>query len=119
MNLVYAVVIVTMLLGFYCIVVKRNLIKIVLGLTILGDGVNLFLISLGYKAEGIPPIITSSFIEDINSFAAMAVDPLPQALVLTAIVINMSVTAFALALAVMIYRKYGTLDTKRIRRLRE
>ncbi|WP_309493033.1 cation:proton antiporter subunit C [Candidatus Hecatella orcuttiae] len=117
MNFPYAVSMVIILLGLYCILRKRNLIKIILGMGVLADGVNLFFISLGYRAGGISPVLTEERIEHFSAFTAAAVDPLPQALVLTAIVINMSIAAFALALAVKIYQRFGTLDMRKIRRL--
>jgi len=102
----------------YAIVLKSNLIKKVLGLTIMIDVVNLFLILTGYRrAQGpIPPIYPSP--EQVQMVVERAVDPLPQALVLTAIVIDMCVTAFAIALVIRIYRAYGTLDVRKIRELR-
>ncbi|MEM2192016.1 MAG: NADH-quinone oxidoreductase subunit K [Candidatus Hadarchaeales archaeon] len=105
-------------LGLYCLLVRRNLIKMVMGLSVLTDGIHLFLISLGYRtvAGVTAPIYTGG---DISQFAAMAVDPLPQALVLTSIVINVSVLAFALSLAIYAYRHFGTLDVSVMRRLRE
>ena len=118
MYLNYVFVALTITLGLYCLLVKRNLIKMLIGLSILTDGIHLFLISLGYRAvEGVTaPIYTGG---EISQFAATAVDPLPQALVLTSIVINISVLAFALSLAIYAYRHFGTLDIRSMRRLRE
>ncbi|MEM3518797.1 MAG: NADH-quinone oxidoreductase subunit K, partial [Candidatus Hadarchaeales archaeon] len=84
----------------------------------LTDGIHLFLISLGYRmVEGASaPIYVGG---DLSQFAATAVDPLPQALVLTSIVINISVLAFALSLAIYAYRHFGTLDVTAFRRLKE
>lgn len=105
-------------LGLYCLLMKRNLIKMIMGLSILTDGIHLFLISLGYRAvAGVTaPIYTG---EDLSQFALTAVDPLPQALVLTSIVINISIIAFALSLAIYVYRHNGTLDVAALGRLRE
>lgn len=102
----------------YAIVLKSNLIKKILGLTIMIDVVNLFLILTGYRrtAGPIPPIYPTP--EQVQVVVERAVDPLPQALVLTAIVIDMCVTAFAIALVVLVYRAYGTLDVRKIRELR-
>lgn len=118
MNLTYIVGILLVILGLYCIMTKKNCIKIALGLTLLGDGINLFWISLGYRFEGVSPIITPRFFENVSEFAQIAVDPLPQVIVLTAIVINISLVAVILGLAIRIYELYGTLDTREIRRLR-
>ncbi len=95
------------LLGVFAMVTSRHIIRIILGLMLLEAGVNLFLIIIGYRANAIAPII----VEGQN--AAM-VDPIPQALVLTAIVIGVAVQALALALVIKTYKAYGTLDTKEL-----
>ncbi|UCG95468.1 MAG: cation:proton antiporter subunit C [archaeon] len=99
--------------GIYCLVMKRNLIKKIMGLGIITMGIHLLLITMGYR-EGIPPIVTP---ENLLTFSRYSVDPIPQALVLTSIVIDLSITALALSMAVLIYRKRKTLDTKKIREL--
>ena len=98
------------LIGLYIILVKHNLIKVIVGLGILDTGVNLFLISIGYVTKGTAPIFSRS---DINS--EQMVDPVPQALVLTAIVIGVAVLALALSLAIRLYQHYGTLNLRRIK----
>jgi multicomponent Na+:H+ antiporter subunit C len=103
-------------LGFYCLLLKRNLIKLIIGLAVLTDGIHLFLISLGYRSEGIAPIVVGELTQE---FASRAVDPVPQALVLTSIVINICILALALSLTIWIYRHYGTLNPFKVRRLRE
>ncbi|KXA97403.1 hypothetical protein AKJ38_01340 [candidate division MSBL1 archaeon SCGC-AAA259I14] len=115
----YPVAIILFLVGIYCLLFRRNLIKMVIGLELLTDGVHLFLISVGYKtlAEGsipIAPILTSN----VKDFASRAVDPLPQVLVLTSIVIDISIVALALSLVIYIYSEYGTLNPYKIRELR-
>ncbi|MEM2878580.1 MAG: sodium:proton antiporter [Candidatus Hadarchaeales archaeon] len=119
MSLNYAVAMLLVSLGLYCVLTKRNLIKMIIGLSVITDGVHLFLISLGYRAGGIAPIITGNLLNNIQEFATSAVDPVPQALVLTSIVINVCILALALSLAIHVYRNYGTLDPSEIRRLRE
>jgi multicomponent Na+:H+ antiporter subunit C len=104
------------LIGLYCVVIKKNIVKIVIGLAIMEASVNLFLILLGYKKDGTPAIIDKS--TNMVDFLARAVDPLPQALVLTAIVIGLGVTALAIALCIRLYEKYGTFDITEIRRLK-
>jgi len=98
------------LIGLYIILVKRNLIKVIVGLGILDTGVNLFLISVGYITKGTAPIFSSSGIDSEDM-----VDPVPQALVLTAIVIGVAVLALALSLAIRLYQHYGTLNLRKIR----
>lgn len=97
-------------IGLYTVLVKRNLIKVIIGLSILDTGVNLFLISIGYVREGIAPIFDRTDAETVRM-----VDPVPQALVLTAIVIGVAVLALALALAVRLHHHHGTLDLRKIK----
>ena len=104
------------LIGLYCAVVKKNIVKIVIGLAIMEASVNLFLILLGYKKDGIAPIIDKN--TNMLDFLSRSVDPLPQALVLTAIVIGLGVIALAIALCIRLYEKYGTFDITEIRRLK-
>ncbi len=104
------------LIGLYCAIVKKNIVKIVIGLAIMETAVNLFLILLGYKKDGTAPIIDKS--TNMLDFLAQAVDPLPQALVLTAIVIGLGVIALAISLCIRLYEKYETFDITEIRRLK-
>ena len=76
---------------------------------------NLFLIAIGYRDGGRPPILTPG--EDPAVFAAQSVDPLPQALVLTSIVIGLGVIMLLVALSLRLYERFGTLDTARMNRL--
>ena len=116
MNYIIAMLLIT--LGLYCLLTKRNLIKLIIGLSIMTDGIHLFLISIGYRADGIAPIAYGALLED-PGFAAIAVDPIPQALVLTSIVINICILALALSLIIFAYRHYGTTDLSELRRLKE
>ncbi len=95
------------ILGIFAIVTFRHLIRIIFGLMLLESGINLFLITIGYRGEAVAPILVNGELP----IAAM-VDPIPQALVLTAIVIGVGVQALALALVVKTYKAYGTLDTQ-------
>ena len=101
-------------LGLYCIVTKYNLIKTVIGLSILDYGVNLLIITIGFNPGGTAPIFTPGEITSASYF----VDPIPQALTLTSIVIGACVTAMSLALVIKLEEQYGTIDTREIRRLR-
>jgi multicomponent Na+:H+ antiporter subunit C len=97
--------IVLIMLGLYGILTQRNIIKIILALNILEIGLNLFIVSVGYVDGGLAPILSVE-----NPTTAGFVDPLPQALVLTAIVIGVGTTAVALAIAKNVYNKYGTFE---------
>jgi multisubunit Na+/H+ antiporter MnhC subunit len=101
-------------LGVYCVLAKRNMIKILVGLTVCEVAVNLFFVLISYKARGQAPIFDP--VTPISP--ATMVDPLPQALVLTGIVIGLATTALLLAIAMRIYEKYGTYDITEIRELR-
>lgn len=111
-NIPYLVVVALVVIGLATIVLKKNLIKIFLGITILQSAVNLFLISLGYREGGIAPIYTYA----PSTEMVMAT---PQALTLTSIVIGVATTALLLSFAVIIWKKYGTIDTDKMRRLKE
>jgi len=110
--MIYLLCILLLLIGLYGVLVKRNLIKIIIGLSIMEYALFLFFAVIGYRKAGTAPIITKGFEK------ALFVDPLPQALVLTAIVIGLAVTALLVALAVRIYEKHGTFDIREIKRLK-
>ena len=101
-------------LGLYCIVVKYNLIKTVIGLSIMDYGVNLLIITICFNPGGTAPNFTAGELTPASYF----VDPIPQALTLTSIVIGACVTAMSLALVIKLEEQYGTTDTREIRRLR-
>ncbi len=115
MYLIYLFVAALMAVGIYAVVMKDNIIKKVIGLGIIGHAVHLLLINIGHKEGGIVPIITS---QNIASITALAVDPLPQALVLTSIVIDFGITILALSIVVMLYRHMNTLSSKSVGRMK-
>lgn len=98
--------------GLYGVLRKRNLVKIIISLGIIEYAMNLFFILLAYREHGRSPI------EAQEQEILQMVDPLPQALVLTSIVIGLAVTALVIAIAIRIYEKYGTFDITEIKRLR-
>ena len=101
-------------LGLYTIVTKYNLVKTVIGLSIMDYGVTLLIVSIGFNPGGTAPIFTAGELTKASYF----VDPIPQALTLTSIVIGACVTAMSMALVIKLHESYGTLDTREIRRLR-
>ncbi len=109
---VYLLCLALFCVGIYCILRKRNIIKIIIGVIIAEYAVNLFFILTAYRMKGRAPIFSSE--ADI----ANMVDPLPHALVLTAIVIGLATTALLVAIAMRLYEKYGTFDITKIRELR-
>ncbi|MHC4130960.1 MAG: sodium:proton antiporter [Planctomycetota bacterium] len=121
--MIYALCFLLFMIGLYCAVVKKNMVKIALGILIMEYAVNLFLILLGYRKGGIAPIVVDR--EDIfasgsvtDFFINNSVDPLPQALVLTAIVISLGSLALMISICIRVYNKYGTFDITQIRRLK-
>ncbi|MFH1942121.1 MAG: sodium:proton antiporter [bacterium] len=111
--IVFILAILLFLIGLYGVLVKRNLVKIIIGLMIMEYAVNLFFALVGYREGGTSPI----FSEGLEG-KVFFVDPLPQALVLTAIVIGLGTTALLVSIVVRIYEKYDTLDVRKIRKLR-
>lgn len=101
----YTTAIILFLIGLYGVLTKKNVIKTIITLSIMETAVNLFLVTIGYVKNGTAPILTST-ISDVHKF----VDPLPQALVLTSIVIGLGTTALMLSLAIRLFRKYKTLN---------
>ena len=97
-------------IGLYILLTKKNLIKMIIGLSIIDTGVNLLLVCSGYIRQGTAPIFSKPGINPETM-----VDPTPQALVLTAIVIGVAVLAMALSLAIRLYQHYGTLDMRKIK----
>ena len=100
------------IIGLWAIVFKDNLVKKVLGLTFITDAVNLTLVTIGYRAEGIAPILLPG-VESVE-FTSRAAYPLPMALVLTNIVISVATVSLILGLCVKLYQSNKTLSTKGI-----
>jgi multicomponent Na+:H+ antiporter subunit C len=120
---IYLLAFAMLLVGLYAVVAKKNVVKIIVGLLIVHYMVNLMLVLVGYRripgetdGPGVPPILAPG--QTSTELAQTAVDPLPQAMVLTSIVIGLGVTALMVALAIRLHEKYGTFDMNEIRRLR-
>ena len=96
--------IVIILLGLYGVLTRKNLIKMIMSLYIMNSGVILFFVSLGYVEGGQAAIFVDG--------TRLMVDPLPQAVMLTTIVIGLVITALGLALALKIYEEHKTLDVR-------
>lgn len=98
------------IIGLAIVVLKKNFIKIVIGMGLIDCGINLLLISIGFRSEGTAPIFTDN--------ATTFVDPVPQALTLTSIVIGACVTALALAIVIKIQEHYGSIQSDEVRRIK-
>lgn len=112
----YFLCMVLFVIGIYAVVAKKNLIKIAVGIMIIEYAANLFLILLCYRNGGWAPIQMAG--TSTPEFMSTAVDPLPQALILTSIVIGVGVLALTVALIIRLYDKYETFDITEIKRLR-
>lgn len=97
-----------MVLGIWAILTQKNLIKIVIGFTLFDTGLNTIIVSLAYIKGRVAPILDSEGL--IKDAVNKIVDPVPQALVLTAIVIGLGVTALMLAYVVKMHKEKGTLE---------
>ena len=103
-NFHYAGAVVLFCIGLYSVIMRPNIIKKIIGLNLMESAVFFLLVSLGYLDNGIAPIYGG------NADPSRMVNPIPQALILTGIVVAVSTTAVALALVILLYRQYGTLD---------
>ena len=99
-------------IGLFCAARKRNIIKIIIGIGIMEYAVNLFLVLVGYRIHGRSPILSK------DQMITNIVDPLPQTVALTAIVISLAVMMMLVAVAIRIYERYGTFDITKISRLK-
>ena len=106
MEVVLAIVIGSLYGGGLYLMMRRNLIQLIIGLSLLSHGANLLIFTAGGLRQGGAPILA----EGAKKFAETPADPLPQALILTAIVISFAVTAFALVLFLRTYQTVGTDD---------
>lgn len=123
LSIVVSALFINTIIALYGIFFKPHYTKKVIALTILTDTANTFAIYLGYRkwVEGeapTSPILTKHEELGIEAFSHRAVDPLPQALVVTAIVIGLAVTLFLIFLGYVIYSHYKTLDMREVKRLK-
>lgn len=110
MEVLYAIAFGAMLAAAAYLLMARNLLRMVLGLLLLGNAVNLSIFVAGRLDSALPPLVP----EGSLTLAASA-NPLPQALILTAIVISFSLVAFAVVLFERAHRALGTLDPDAMR----
>ena len=99
---------VLVLIGLWGMLTRKNLIKIIIGFSIIDTGIHLVMVSVGYLPGRTAPIINEAV--DKTRAAALVVDPIPSALVLTAIVIGLAITALMLTYAVDLYKKRHSLS---------
>ncbi len=100
------------LIGVFGLLTQRNIVKLIISVLIIENAVNLFLVLSGYREGGAAPIITS--VTSQSRISVVSVDPFPQAMVMTSIVIGLSVLALMTAIALRIYHIYGTYNIDEI-----
>jgi multicomponent Na+:H+ antiporter subunit C len=110
----YWIYVVLMMIGFYAMIGKRNLVKKLLGMNIFQTAIILFFVSIGVKKGGGIPIVDKYQALAGGVDAATVVNPLPHVLMLTAIVVGVSVTGVALAVLIRIHEEFGTLEEDEI-----
>lgn len=112
----YWIYIVLMMIGFYGVIAKMNLVKQAIALGLFQTGIFLFYISMAVVDGGTAPIWTTIGDGSIKALGPYD-NPLPHVLILTAIVVSVSILAVALALIINIKRTYGTIEYDEITRL--
>ncbi len=105
----YWAVIVLMMIGFYIVIARDNLVKKLIGLNIFQVSVFILYISMGYLRGGTAPIHDPDF--------TLYSSPLPHVLILTAIVVGIATTALGLALVVRINKAYGSIEENEIQQM--
>jgi multicomponent Na+:H+ antiporter subunit C len=108
----YAVAVWLFLVGLYGVVTSRNLIHLIVCLSVLQSSTYVVLLSIGYRTAATAPVFA-----DVP-LGTRAVDPVVQALTLTDVVVGVAVIALLLSLAVQEYKRSGTLDPEELRALR-
>lgn len=96
------------LIGFWGMLSHRNILRIIIGFSLINTGLHLVMVATGYVTGGTAPIIDKAL--TISDATVRSVDPIPAALVVTAIVIGFSVTAVMLAFAIRIHDARKTLS---------
>ena len=99
------------LIGLYGALSNRNILRMIVAFTVANTGVNLVLVAVGHMAGRTAPILNEAV--PVADAAARIIDPVPQALVLTAIVIGVGITALMLAYAYKLFSTRGSLDISR------
>ena len=107
----YWVFVVLLMIGFYAIVAKVNLIKRLIGVSLFQSAVFLLYIAMSKVTGGTAPILQDGMVDQVFS------NPLPQVLILTAIVVGISTTALGLGIVVRIKEEYGTIEEHEIQEI--
>ena len=107
---------VLVLVGLYGALTHRDILRMIVSFGVADTGVNVVLVAVGYLPGRTAPILNAAV--PVADAASRVIDPVPQALVLTAIVIGLGVTALMLAYAYRLFRLHGSLDISRFTELK-
>lgn len=111
-NIVEIVALLLFLIGLYGLAARRNIIKSVLSLAVMDIGVITFFLGIRFNVGSRPPI-------GMEAAQELTADPVPQALMITAIVIGVAVTAVALMMFSALYHRYGSTNWKKVLEIRK
>ncbi|HVW33896.1 MAG TPA: NADH-quinone oxidoreductase subunit K [Acidimicrobiia bacterium] len=116
----YLAAVALLCIGLFAVLTKRNVVKIVMGLSLMEASTYLLLLSFGYRAGSTAPVLVNPPAGQTPAglAAGNVADPMLQNVCLTAIVIGVAVTGVFLAVAVRLAQHYGTIDTNDIRAMR-
>lgn len=105
-----------LVIGLWGIISQRNIIRMIISFSIIDTSIHLLLVSIGYIRNRTAPIIDETVTR--NEAVSQVTDPVPQALVLTAIVIGVGITALLLTYALKLYRQHKTLEITHFKSLK-
>ncbi len=115
-QILFALAFALMLIGLWGLLSRRNVFRIIIAFSLLDTGIHMFLVAIGWREGGTAPIIDGQ--ASAQAVSAAGVDPIPSALVLTAIVIGLAVTALMLSFAVRMYGKNRSLQIEKNKELK-
>lgn len=107
-NISLVIGVIVILVGLWGLLTQKNLLKMVIGFSLFDTGIHVVMVSIGYIRNRTAPILDDAV--NAGDAANSIVDPIPQALVLTAIVIGLGVTALMLSYVLRMYQKKKTLE---------
>ena len=107
---------VLIIVGLWGMLTQKNIIRIIIGFSIIDTGIHLVIVSLGYIKDRTAPILDKAV--PLEEAVEKVVDPIPSALVLTAIVIGLAVTALMLVYAIQLYNRKKSLDISAFKELK-
>jgi len=106
MNYIEVTALIIFFIGVYGLVARKNIMKSIISLNIMQAAIVLFFMSIDFTTETTSPINATD--------VSVAANPLPQALMITVIVIGISVTAVTLTMFINLYHKYGTTNWSKV-----